>query len=184
MKSSKSRLLGIIATIIVAVIVLAVRATNEGADTAPVTPDGLESATVVRVVDGDTIIVRLDGREQRVRYIGVDTPETVKPDTPEECYGKQASDENHRLVDGQTVYLERDVSNTDDFDRLLRYVYIDGEQDQPRRFVNLLLVEGGFAEARSYPPNTSRQSELDAAERDARAAGRGMWSACPVSLSR
>lgn len=144
--------------------------------------DNLQPATVVRVVDGDTLVVRIDGREARVRYIGIDSPESVKPDSPEECFGTRASDENKRLVEGRTVYLERDVRDTDTFGRLLRYVFVDNPEGGARIFVNAELVRAGFAEARRFPPNVARQAELDAAEEEARLARRGMWSACDLSL--
>src|SRR3954468_3996648 len=81
------------------------------------------SARVVRVVDGDTIVASVDGHDEYVRYIGVDTPETVKPDTPVQCFGPRASDENHRLVEGRTVRLVFDREQRDDYGRLLAYVY-------------------------------------------------------------
>ena len=81
------------------------------------------SAQVVRVIDGDTIEVSIGGQDEDVRYIGVDTPETVKPDTPVQCYGPQASAENHRLVDGRTVRLVFDRERRDVYGRLLAYVY-------------------------------------------------------------
>ena len=88
------------------------------------TPTGhAVSAQVVRVIDGDTIEVSIGGQEEDVRYIGVDTPETVKPGTPVQCYGPQASAENHRLVDGRTVRLVFDRERRDVYGRLLAYVY-------------------------------------------------------------
>lgn len=153
------------------------------AGSTPETTGDLQSAAVERVVDGDTIIVRINGDRVRVRYIGIDTPETVKPDSPEECFGKAASAENERLVGGETVYLEADVDNTDDFDRLLRYVYIDSPTGGERIFVNAELVRGGFAEAVTFRPNTAHQDELNDAEDEARAAQRGMWASCDVSLA-
>lgn len=137
----------------------------------------LERAEVVRVVDGDTVIVRLDGREERLRYIGIDAPESVNPDAPVECFGPEASDENRRLVDGKTVYLEPDVEDRDRFGRLLRYVYLSPDADDDD-FVNLLLVAGGYAEAGNYPPNERHSDALFAAEREARESNRGLWGAC------
>ena len=120
-----------------------------------------EVATVTRVIDGDTIDVRLDGATARVRYIGVNSPERE-----ETCY-RDATAANAALVQGQRVTLVRDVSNTDRYGRLLRYVYV-GET-----FVNAELVAGGYAESRSYPPDTAQQPYLDSLERAAKAAGRG-----------
>lgn len=127
------------------------------------------TAAVRRVVDGDTIIVVIDGAEQRVRYIGVNAPESVKPDTAPEFYGPEASDYNKRLVTGKDVCLEKDVSDKDKFDRLLRYVYVDD------MFVNAQLVRDGYAEAVTYKPDIKHQVALDAAEREARSAQRGLW---------
>ena len=131
-----------------------------------------QTARVLRVIDGDTIVVEIDGREERVRYIGVDTPETVAPDRPPGCFGQEASAANKALVDGRTVRLERDVSERDRFGRLLRYVYVDGV------FVNDELIRQGYATAVTFPPDVRESERFRAREREARAAGRGLWSAC------
>jgi micrococcal nuclease len=140
-------------------------------------PDGLTSARVIRVVDGDTIVVALEGRQERVRYIGIDTPESVDPRSPVECYGKEAAAENQRLVGGKQVYLARDISERDRFDRLLRYVYVDDAADE-LVFVNLALVAGGYAQVSTFPPDVEHETEFRAAQREARTAGRGLWGAC------
>ena len=129
-------------------------------------------ARVLRVVDGDTIIVRLDGREERVRYIGMNTPESVTPERPVECFGREASEANKALVSGKTVRLERDVSDRDRFGRLLRYVYVDGA------FVNGELVRQGYANAITIQPDVRENDRLRDLEREARDLGRGLWSAC------
>jgi micrococcal nuclease len=122
-------------------------------------------ARVVRVVDGDTIDVRLDGSQVRVRYIGMDTPER------DEAYFRVSTEANRELVDGQTVYLERDVSETDRYGRLLRYVYLgDG------RMVNELLVEAGLAHAATFPPDVRYAARLQAAQLRAEDARRGLWA--------
>jgi micrococcal nuclease len=133
---------------------------------------GTVSARVVRVVDGDTIEVSIDGTTDDVRYIGVDTPETVKPGEPVQCYGPQASEFNHQLVDGQTVRLEFDAELRDVYGRLLAYVYAG------HRFVNEELLRGGFARTLEIEPNTSRAADLAAVEARAGKAGEGLWSAC------
>jgi micrococcal nuclease len=129
----------------------------------------------VRVIDGDTLIAEVAGAEERIRLIGIDTPETVAPNRPVECYGAEAS---HRLDDllpvGTAIRLERDVEPRDPYDRLLAYVY----RADDGLFVNAAQVSGGFAEAREYPPNTARRAELDGAEQAARAAGTGLWGTC------
>jgi micrococcal nuclease len=129
-------------------------------------------AKVVRVVDGDTIVASVDGEDEYVRYIGVDTPETVKPDTPVQCFGPNASDENHRLVEGRTVRLVFDREARDDYGRLLAYVYTGG------RFVNGELVRGGFARTLEIAPNTSHAAEFQQLATRAARAGKGLWGAC------
>ncbi len=127
------------------------------------------TAKVSRVVDGDTI--ELDNG-QKVRYIGIDTPETVDPRKPVQCFGKEASKKNKELVEGKTVRLEKDVSDKDKYGRLLRYVYVGD------LFVNLELVKQGFAHSYTYPPDVKYQEEILAAEQEAREASRGLWQAC------
>lgn len=121
-----------------------------------------DRARVISVYDGDTITVEIDGERYRVRYIGVNTPELSNGSTPAQVCGEEAARANRELVDGQIVTLVKDVSETDRFDRLLRYVYLDDV------FVNLWLVENGWAEAARYDPDTAfyetfRDLELDAA---------------------
>jgi micrococcal nuclease len=135
---------------------------------------GSRIARVVRVVDGDTILVRLAGRRERLRYIGIDAPESVKPGAPVECFGPQASAFNRRLLEGEQVRLERDVSARDRYDRLLAYVY----RVRDGLFVNAELVRRGFARARAYPPDTRHVARLAALERSARKEGRGLWRTC------
>ncbi len=135
---------------------------------------GEASARVLRVVDGDTIRVRLDngGAVERVRYIGIDTPETVKPDTPVQCFGPQASERNHELVEGKRVRLVFDQEPRDVYGRLLAYVYVGDT------FVNGELIDGGYARTLEIEPNTSMAGELDRLEAAASTDGRGLWSAC------
>jgi micrococcal nuclease len=138
---------------------------NEGSGSA-------DSAPVTRVVDGDTVEVRLDGRAEKVRLIGVDTPESVKPGTPVECFAKAASEETRHLVDGRRVTLRFDAERRDRYGRLLAYVYRDG------LFVNAALVERGYARTLTIPPNVAHAALFARLARDARGAGRGLWSAC------
>jgi micrococcal nuclease len=128
---------------------------------------------VIGVRDGDTIEVDLgNGEYKTVRYIGIDTPESVDPRRTVECFGKDASNMNISLVMNKTVELEKDVSETDRYGRLLRYVYVD------TIFVNQYLVEEGFAHASSYPPDIKYQEDLDSSEVEARAQNKGLWAAC------
>ena len=132
-----------------------------------------QAAQVVRVTDGDTIEVTIDGRRVAVRYIGIDAPERSGPFTDPEWLADEAKQANHFLVDGATVHLERDVSDADRFGRLLRYVWLqDGDV---WLMVNRELVRLGLAEARTYPPDTRWQTELDEAEDQARADRTGIW---------
>src|SRR5215217_4956676 len=132
---------------------------------------------VVRVVDGDTIHVRLGGREEKVRYIGVDTPESVKPGTPVQCFAERASAYNERLVDGERVRVVRDAEARDRYGRLLAYVY----RARDDLFVNAALVRGGYAQPLTIPPNVAHAAEFRPLAAAARRAGRGLWSACGSS---
>jgi micrococcal nuclease len=130
------------------------------------------SVLVTRVVDGDTVEVWLDGREEDVRYIGIDTPETVKPGAPVDCFGPQASAFNHRLVEGRRVRLVFDTERRDQYGRLLAYVYLGD------RFVNAELIRRGLARTLNIPPNDRFAGRLKRLEIAAARAGRGLWSAC------
>lgn len=147
-------------------------------------PAGYEQATVVRVVDGDTLVVTVEGRtegpgagtaptgpEQRVRLIGIDTPESVRPGTPVECFGREASSAAKALLEGQTVRLVKDVEEADRYDRLLRYVYVGEEM------ANARLVVNGYATAYTYPPNIRHSNLFVQLEREARNNSRGLWAA-------
>lgn len=130
---------------------------------------GMIPARVVEVVDGDTIKVEIGGRQYILRYIGVDTPETRHPDRPVEPYGLEATAANERLVAGKVVYLEKDVSETDRYGRLLRYVWVDG------LMVNEELVRQGYARVSTFPPDVKYAERFLELEREAREAGRGLW---------
>jgi micrococcal nuclease len=128
---------------------------------------------VVAVSDGDTIRVRVgSGRVERVRYIGVDTPETAKPGARAECYAERAREFNERLLRGRDVRLELDVEERDRYGRLLAYVYAG------RRLVNAALVREGYAGVLTVPPNVRFAARLRRLAREARRAGRGLWGAC------
>src|SRR5689334_109928 len=133
-----------------------------------------DSARVVRVVDGDTVVVRTGGRDERVRYIGVDTPESVKPGTPVQCFAKAASAANKRLVEGQEVRLVADAEARDRYGRTLAYVY----RSSDGLFVNAELVRRGYAKPLTIPPNVAHAVELRRLAATARREGRGLWSRC------
>jgi micrococcal nuclease len=130
-------------------------------------PEGGEWTFCTRVVDGDTIVIEND---ERVRYIGIDTPETVHPRIGVEPFGPEASAVNKALVEGRRVYLVSDITNRDKYGRLLRYVYTEDGL-----FVNLALVACGLATVTTYPPDVAHVEEYVTAQEEAREAGRGIW---------
>ena len=146
-------------------------------------PRGYESAVVTRVVDGDTIVVEVTGTkrgpgagdagvgEHRVRLIGIDTPESVDPRSPVECFGVEASEAAKALLEGTEVRMVKDVSETDRFDRLVRYVYVGEEM------ANARLVVNGYATAYTYPPDVRHSDLFVELEREARDGDRGLWAA-------
>lgn len=129
------------------------------------------SAPIVSVVDGDTARALVDGQEESVRYIGIDTPE-VDPSIGVECFGDEASGRNKELVEDETVRLVFDAERRDRYDRLLAYVYAGDT------FVNAELVRGGFATTLEIAPNDSRAGLFDRLEQEASNAGRGLWGQC------
>lgn len=143
-------------------------------------PPGIagEPATVVEVIDGDTVTVQLSGRRAVVRLIGVDAPESSGPYTSPECYAAEATATLRELLarSGWQVVLERDRSEVDAYDRLLRYLWAPAGDAWV--LVNEELVRQGAAVARRYPPDVKYAERLEAAQREAQAAGAGLWGAC------
>lgn len=137
-------------------------------------PDLSGPPTVTRVVDGDTVVVRLGGRDETIRLLGVDTPETVHPTRPEECFGREAAGFTAGLLPpGTPLRLERDVEERDHYGRLLAYVH-----REDGRFVNQELVAGGYAATLVIAPNHAHADALRSAEHEARSAGHGLWARC------
>jgi micrococcal nuclease len=118
--------------------------------------------------------VRLGKRTRTVRYIGVDTPETVKPGEPVQCFGRLASAFNRRLVEGRRVRLRFGPERHDRYGRLLAYVYVEGR----RHSVNAKLVARGYGRVLVIPPNTAHEEGFRRLERRARERGLGLWSIC------
>jgi len=146
-------------------------------------PSGFERARVTRVIDGDTVEVvilsRSEGRgagwarpgqTYSVRLTGIDTPESVKPDAPIECFGREASAALEAFLGNRVVRLVDDIENVDGYDRLLRYVYVGEEM------ANARLVANGYAHAYHYAPNLRHSRLFEELQRDARKADRGLWS--------
>lgn len=124
---------------------------------------------VMRVIDGDTIEIE---NGEKVRYIGIDTPETMDPRKPVQCFGVEASKKNKDLVEGKMARLEKDITDKDKYNRLLRYIWVDGV------LINLELVKQGFAYSYSYPPDVKYQEQFIKAQQGAREAKRGLWNSC------
>lgn len=138
-------------------------------------PTGLtQLAHVTKITDGDTIHVDIEGTDYRLRYIGMDTPESVKPGSPVEPYAKEASTRKAALVADRDVILEKDISETDRYGRLLRYVWLqDGDI---WTMANMELVRLGYAQVLTYPPDVKYASQFVEAERAARSSGLGLWA--------
>jgi micrococcal nuclease len=127
---------------------------------------------VLRAVDGDTAEVRIGRRRETVRYIGLDTPESVEPGTPVQCFGHEASAYNARLVEGKHVRLSFGAERRDAYGRLLAYLH------RGRMLVNARLIRAGFARTLPIAPNVDRAELFDRMQQEAEEAGRGLWSAC------
>jgi micrococcal nuclease len=151
--------------------------------TLPTEPGGYERAVVTRVIDGDTIEVQITGRvagpgagvarvggRYDVRLVGIDTPESVAPHSPVECFAREASAATEALVEGRAVVLVKDVEESDRYERLLRHVYVGQEM------VGARLVANGYAHAYTFPPNVRHAALFVALQRDARAHDRGLWA--------
>jgi micrococcal nuclease len=182
MRAGPSRIIGAVSwrgllpwLLVLVLAGLAGRSVLGGGNGGGATGGGTVDAAVVRVVDGDTIRVRLpSGAEERVRYIGVDTPESVKPGTPVQCFAEAASSFNRRLVEGRTVRLVSDAEARDRYGRLLAYVY----RRPDGLFVNAELARRGYARPLTIPPDVRFAERFQALADAARRAGRGLWKDC------
>jgi|688.fasta_scaffold36144_7 micrococcal nuclease len=131
--------------------------------------------TVIETIDGDTIDVRIGYKRQRIRLLGIDTPETKDPRKPVQCFGREASERTDKLLPpGTIVQLEHDLEKHDAYNRLLAYVW----RASDGLFVNLDLVAGGYADILSIPPNTAHADEFRAAMTAAKATPAGLWATC------
>jgi micrococcal nuclease len=177
-RSTRSpRLVRLAVALVAAVALAATAACGEERSGASNRTFGPGEATVVRVVDGDTVRVRFPGGsdEESVRLLGIDTPETHGPGGLRECFGREASDHTTSLLPpGERVRLVRDVEARDRYGRLLAYVY----RSRDDLFVNLALAEDGFATTLTYAPNVAHRDELVAAVAAARDRDKGLWSRC------
>ncbi|SFL48136.1 Endonuclease YncB, thermonuclease family [Paenibacillus sp. 1_12] len=128
-----------------------------------------QQVKIERVVDGDTLEIQLNGKKEKVRLIGIDTPETKKPNTPVMFYGEEASDYTKKRLDKKTVELEWDVDRKDQYDRLLAYVWVDDE------LFNRTLVSEGYARMATFPPNVKYVDLFKKAQEEARQKQKGIW---------
>jgi micrococcal nuclease len=175
----------IVCGVVALVVVLAVVIAGDPSPAAPGVPAGegrpagtLEEAVVVRIADGDTVTVEIDGRRERLRYVGVDAPEVANAESglAAECGADAARDANRALVEGARIFLEGDATDRDRFGRLLRHPWL--ERDGRWILVTEQLASEGAVEARSFAPDTLHDRRLDDAERLAREAGAGIWGDC------
>ncbi|MFD0697187.1 thermonuclease family protein [Paenibacillus sp. GCM10027628] len=154
--------------VVAASLLLLVMVTAGCSSQSTATP-GRESAKVERIVDGDTLEVTLNGKKEKVRLIGVDTPETKKPNTPVMFYGKEASEYTTKRLLKQTIELEFDVEKQDPYKRLLAYVWIGDE------LFNRTLVQEGYARMATFPPNVKYVDSFKKDQEDARNKKKGLW---------
>ena len=169
------------AVLFVVVALLVLRPWERDPDAGPASV----TALVTRVVDGDTIEVRIGGEVEDVRLIGVDTPETVKPGEPVQCFGPRASAFTKRQLEGARVRLLFGAERRDVYGRLLAYLYLaqrtlHGPEDvqSPQRFFNAVLLHRGLARSLTIPPNDRFAPRFERLELAAARAGRGLWGAC------
>ncbi len=149
-------------------------------------PSGIktEEAAVSRHVDGDTVYVKFsDGREEKVRFIGINCPESTSRLDP---YGKESSDYTKSRLLGKTVYLQKDVSNRDQYDRLLRYVWLEppksvDEKEIRNKLFNAVLVLEGCAQAATFPPDVKYANYFTKFQREAREKDKGLWGSASGS---
>jgi micrococcal nuclease len=171
MRLARLPTLGSILLLIAGVAIL-LASGDDGSGSAGDSLPGRVQARIVEVVDGDTARMLVDGREQSVRYIGIDTPESAIPGERPECFGKRASHANAALVEGKTLSLVLGDERRDRYGRLLAYVYA-GEV-----LVNAEILRRGFARTLAIAPNTDFADRFARIQQAAANAGRGLWGAC------
>lgn len=159
--------------------VLIIRDTRYGLELAAPPTDIVETTyKIVRIVDGDTLVINYNGVDEKVRLIGVDTPESVHPDaTKNNEFGKIASDFSKNYLDGKEVTLQFDVQERDQYGRILAYVYINGAM------YNKTLLQEGMAKVATYPPNVKYVDDFKALEKTARENNKGLWAYANDSTS-
>ncbi len=157
--------------------ILGVGKVLDGTSSASLSDKPNQAYKVLKVIDGDTIDVDIEGKKFTVRLIGVNTPETVDPRRSVQCFGVEASNKTKELLTDRQVILEKDVSETDKYGRILRYVFLPLENGD-RLFVNDYLVREGYATAYDYPPDVKYSVRFRVAETEAREQNKGLWGKC------
>jgi micrococcal nuclease len=165
--------IGALALLVLGIVLYLLTDSGDGGDgSLPVDRGERVTARVVSITDGDTIHVGIGGEDEKVRYIGIDTPESVIPDEQPECFGKEASEANRELVEDETVRLVFGTEERDQYGRLLAYVYVGDT------FVNAELVRQGFARTLEIAPNIDFAERFASLQQAAANAARGLWGAC------
>jgi micrococcal nuclease len=172
--SSRTAALWVLAFVALAIAGGGLELLDSGDDSREGSGELSTAGRVVRVVDGDTVRVRLRRRTETVRYIGVDTPETVKPGEPVQCFGKRASAFNRRLAAGRRVQLRFGRERRDRYGRLLAYVRVHGRE----RSLSAILIARGYGRVLTIPPNTAHARSFGRLERRARERKLGLWGSC------
>lgn len=150
--------------------VLGCSQSTQGSKPDKVPPEAKTACTVDRVVDGDTFATKINGKDEKVRLIGVNTPESVKPGESPQPFGKEAAEYTKKMLSGKKVYLAFDVQDRDKYGRLLAYVYLEDGT-----FYNLHIVQEGYAQVMTIPPNVKFQDRLLAAQKEAKQKKKGLW---------
>lgn len=165
-----------------------VNGSSTGGYAGPTRPKGKldQGWVVVDVVDGDTIKVLKRGRTETIRLIGIDTPETVAPGQPVECFGPQSSAAMNSIALGRRVSLEEDLSQDriDRYGRRLAFIWIEDQRGRPAKLVQWMMVKRGYASEYTYDEPHAWVDELQGAQRAAQRAGRGLWPVCPAGTTR
>ncbi|MFA9398327.1 MAG: thermonuclease family protein [Clostridiaceae bacterium] len=165
-KSKTKRMLSLFSSIILLLVIVSGYSISNNKDNETSEIPGTR-VKVIRVIDGDTIEIE---NKQKVRFIGIDTPETVKSNTEVQPYGKEASDFTKKMLEGKYIYIEKDVSDTDKYGRLLRYIYLEDGT-----FYNDLLVKEGYAKVSTYPPDVKYVDTFLESQKYAMENNKGLW---------
>ena len=169
-KLPKNTVLGLLSAVVIVLLILSGEAEVDFGEVIGTQDVELSEGLVTKIVDGDTFYAIVDGKEQSIRLIGVDTPETKHPNKAKQCFGSEATDYVSELLLNKVVTLENDTSDKDRYGRLLRYAWVGDT------FVNYNLVLNGYAFSVAYPPDIKHQIDFEIAEQKAKEEELGVWS--------